>query len=304
MLILPPLRRKYTLRTEAPLLCDRIRDADTQLWIPVPTSNERATILRGSPHLTYHKRPPRALDNVKFEVQANAKLESMISLNGWFRRSKEYLEGRRTETWLGLACPLASCNHGNKGNKLFIVEGWVKEGRGFSLSKRLYTVRRRKLSARSWAVVDKPAQDFPYATQPRDGTDASINLIKRNTRCRVPILIPILSSTRRDRILMRIAAAALRARVAKHPRNGDAATPSVVYLESVDKAVFPSDSEPVLITCFPNDPYFQTVKPYPASKAAGLFRASGFDFPPPQLQLFWRNHEEWETSIEGVALQG
>ncbi|KZP31080.1 hypothetical protein FIBSPDRAFT_850067 [Athelia psychrophila] len=35
----------------------------------------------------------------------------------------------------------------------------------------------------------------------------------------------------------------------------------------------------------------------------GLFRALGFDVPPPQLQIFWKNHEEWETSIEGVALQ-
>lgn len=35
----------------------------------------------------------------------------------------------------------------------------------------------------------------------------------------------------------------------------------------------------------------------------GLFCASGFDLPPPRAQLFWRNHEDWETSIEGVALQ-
>lgn len=35
----------------------------------------------------------------------------------------------------------------------------------------------------------------------------------------------------------------------------------------------------------------------------GLFCESGFNLPPPKVQMFWRNHEEWETSMDGVALQ-
>lgn len=35
----------------------------------------------------------------------------------------------------------------------------------------------------------------------------------------------------------------------------------------------------------------------------GVFCASGFGVPPPRVQMFWNNHEEWETSMEGIAIQ-
>lgn len=35
----------------------------------------------------------------------------------------------------------------------------------------------------------------------------------------------------------------------------------------------------------------------------GLFRKFGFDIPPPRVQVFWRNAEEWEKPLEGVEVK-